>query len=130
MHTIIQHLRMMQFTAHNGHQLVVGATAPSDHKFLGKLYAAYDSAYDSAVELNLSEGDRPDLEMLTKSAAAAIVGFTTTEDCFRRLLSAESTLRSMIDSTAADESFGVQNFLSQQAEDSLRRTYHLNARLG
>jgi hypothetical protein len=36
----------------------------------------------------------------------------------------------MIDSTAADESFGVQNFLSQLAEDSLRRTYHLNARLG
>jgi hypothetical protein len=130
MHTIIQQLRMMQFTAHNGHQLVVGATAPSDHKFLGKLYPAYDAAYDSLVELILSEGDRPDVELLTKAAAADVTGFTTTDDCFRRLLSAESTLRSMIDSTAADESFGVQNFLSQLAEDSLRRTYHLNARLG
>ena len=130
MHTIIQHLRKMQFTAHNGHQLVVGATAPSDHKFLGKLYPEYDAAYDGLVELQLAEGGRPKVESLTAAAAGDVLNYTTIDSCLKELLECELNLRSMLDSLAANESFGTQNFLAQLAEDSLRRTYHLNARLG
>lgn len=131
MNSVAIYLRALQFFAHNAHNLAKGPTFLEDHEYLGELYGAYESAYDSVVERMIGEGMGVDLcailEQATKIACSRPVGATTA--AFRTILETEKKLRAEIDKANPTQSLGTQNLLQDLADRSLERCYKIQQRV-
>jgi DNA-binding ferritin-like protein len=131
MHNTAIILRALQLYAHNAHNLAKGKTFLQDHEFLGELYPAYESEYDSLIERMIGLGEEPDLNDITTQAAtaAAANGFSDNETAFGVLLVTEKELCASIDKEMEGASNGTQNLLQTIADNSEMRQYKLNRRL-
>lgn len=133
MDSLITQLRALQFLTHRAHNVIKGPTFFEDHKFLGKLYPAYEEAYDNAVERVIGLGSEK-LNLAKINIAASQMGDilpfeTKPEPFFRVILKGEKDLCEMIDKAVKNASQGTQNLLQGFADQSEARQYQLKQRL-
>lgn len=133
MDSLITQLRALQFLAHRAHNVIKGPTFFEDHEFLGKLYPAYEEAYDSAVERVIGLGTEK-LSLAKINIAASkmsdiLPDETKPEPFFRAILKGEKDLCGMIDEAVKEASQGTQNLLQGFADESEARQYKLKQRL-
>jgi DNA-binding ferritin-like protein len=133
MDSLITQLRALQFLAHRAHNVIKGPTFFEDHKFLGKLYPAYEEAYDSAVErviglgtekLNLSK-----INIAASQMSDILPNETKPEPFLRAILKGEKDMCGMVDEAVEKASQGTQNLLQGFADQSEARQYQLKQRL-
>lgn len=132
----MQHLatlyRTAQFLAHNAHNLASGPTFFEDHEEFGKLYPAYEGAYDDVVERMLGLGQTPNLDKIlddsARLASAAGEGKDSAER-FSGLLKMERLIQAEIKGLVPDASNGTQDLLQGLANDSEKRVYLLGRRM-
>lgn len=122
-----------KFYAHRAHNLASGPTFFADHDYLGSLYEAYESAYDTLIERMVGLGEEPQIITITRNATASFERLaraeTKTDAFFAKLLQLENGLRTEIaDLMAKTPSDGVQNLLQGMADESEARTYKLKQR--
>jgi len=129
MKAIAVYLRTMQFIAHRAHIETHGSTFFEDHKFLGKAYEDYQSAYDAVVE-RMKSVEKPDINAITLEAAetAAKVKDTVAYDLMKCLYGCEVTLCKLIKIESPKASVGTQNLLAGIADESEVRQYKLKQR--
>jgi DNA-binding ferritin-like protein len=125
-------LRALQLLAHINHNLVKGTTFFSDHEFLGELYAAYETAYDSVVERIIgTSGMKPQALMSIQESAVKVLKQATVtgepEMAFKTLVQGEAELQKICESIKG--SAGTLNLVAQLADDSEVRSYKLQQRL-
>lgn len=121
------HFRYMQLYAHNAHNLACGETFFEDHKFLGKIYPAYEAAYDSLVERCISLSEEIDLVEVQKRAAAMLEEGAS----FHVILTGENVIQQIVEKCFKEDDYtqGTLNLLAQLADDSEVRTYQLEQKL-
>jgi len=133
MDSLITQLRALQFLAHRAHNVIKGTTFFEDHKFLGKLYPAYESAYDSAVErvigLGLEKLNIAKVNIAAAKMSDIMPDETKPEPFFRVILKGEKDLCEMIDKAVNNASQGTQNLLQGICDQSEMRQYQLKQRL-
>ena len=133
MSSIATLLRALQFLAHRAHNVIKGPTFFEDHKFLGKLYPAYESAYDSAVErvigLGLEKLNIAKVNIAASKMSDILPDETKPEPFFRAILKGEKDLCGMIDKAVKNASQGTQNLLQGICDQSEMRQYQLKQRL-
>jgi len=133
MDSLITQLRALQFLAHRAHNVIKGPTFFEDHEFLGELYPAYESAYDSAVERVIGLGNEklnlPKINIAAAEMSNIMPNETKPEPFFRVILKGEKDLCSMIDEAVKKASQGTQNLLQGIADDAEKRQYQLKQRL-
>jgi len=126
-------LRAMQFLAHRAHNDVNGPTFFADHEFLGELYPAYESAYDSVVEriIGLSREKIDIAQMNVDAAKMACVkpNETGCEAMIKVLLKAEQDLCLLVAKNMEDATDGTQNLIQGIADQSEARQYRMKKRL-
>lgn len=128
------HLRAMQLVAHNGHNLVSGATFFEDHEHFAGLYATYEKDYDAVVEKCIGLGLPIDLQEVTqeagmKAAAVSPSDLSDPKKGFAVILKMEKDLQGLAEKLDAGASYGVKNFLQGLADLSEDRCYQLQQRL-
>lgn len=130
MKAIAVYLRTMQFIAHRAHIETHGSTFFEDHKFLGKAYEEYQSAYDAVIERMKGLGEQPDINAITLEAAetAAQVKDTIAVKLMKCLYGCEITLCKLIKHESPKVSVGTQNRLAGIADESEVRQYKLKQR--
>jgi DNA-binding ferritin-like protein len=124
--------RSAQFYAHMAHNIAKGQTFFQDHEFLGELYSAYESAYDSIIERMIGLGQNPDISGITMDAATMISDHDSnqsTQTCLSYLLSTEKSICAAIKEQVSKSSVGTQNLLQGLADESEMRQYKLGQRL-
>ena len=136
---LAQQLRCAQFTAHAYHNRISGPSFFGDHSYLGELYSAYESAYDTLIELSLANQDPLNPFEITHDAANESTEFssrTSATEMFAALLilerSMSATIEDLLDSedeASADLGEGMETFLQDLARDSLSRQYKLQQRI-
>lgn len=121
--------REAQFYAHACHNTVTGSNFLELHKFFGKLYGAYESAYDSIIERIIgTETELIDIGEITTEAAK---GGLSVEDAdadkmINTLIGIEMDLQQMIEDMDLDTlSVGTSNLIAGLADDSESRLYKL-----
>lgn len=133
MDSLIIQLRALQFLAHRAHNVIKGSTLFEDHKFLGKLYPAYESAYDSAVErvigLGLEKLNIAKVNIAAAKMSDIMPDETKPEPFFRAILKGEKDLCGMIDEAVKKASQGTQNLLQGFADESEKRQFLIKQRL-
>lgn len=133
MDSLITQLRALQFFAHRAHNVIKGPTFFEDHEFLGELYPAYESAYDSAVERVIGLGTEklnlPKINIAAAEMSNIMPNETKPEPFFRAILKGEKDLCGMIDEAVREASQGTQNLLQGFADESEARQYKLKQRL-
>lgn len=131
MHTLASIYRAAQFYAHYAHNTVTGPAFFADHKFLGKLYAAYEEAYDSIIEREIGLGEELSIPEITKNACSLFDSVAKDADAttfFKRLLATEKQICAQIAKDMQGASDGTQNLLQGLADDSEKRQYLLKQR--
>jgi DNA-binding ferritin-like protein len=127
--TLATLLRALQFFAHNAHNQASGCTFFADHKFLGQLYAGYESAYDSIVELIIGDGKEIDLVFVQRNAVE-IMADLPDSDAFKTLFKAEKQIQSTADKLCNGEiDQGVLQIIGTIAQDSKVRRYKIGQRI-
>lgn len=125
--------RAAQLYAHNAHNLATGCNFFSDHEFLGELYAAYESAYDSLIErmIGLGQDIKPcDIALKAADFADKITAKPGDNDhAFSQLMLLEREIIAGCESMSKSASLGTQNLLAQFADDSEARQYKIGRRL-
>ncbi len=133
MDSLITQFRALQVLAHRAHNVIKGPTFFEDHKFLGKLYPAYEEAYDSAVERVIGLGtEKLNLAKINIAASKMsdiLPDETKPEPFFRVILKGEKDLCGMIDEAVKNASQGTQNLLQGFADDSEKRQFLIKQRL-
>jgi DNA-binding ferritin-like protein len=126
-------LRTMQLVAHNYHNLIAGQNFFADHEFLGELYPAYESAYDSVIErcIGLHDYGQKEIDIVSLEARnnSAELPYSSAAQCFQNLLSAEKVLCATIVEDMQKATEGTKNLLAQLADDSEVRQYKLQRRI-
>ena len=126
--------RSAQFYAHNAHNAAHGITFFEDHEFLGELYGAYESAYDSLVERMIAQGEPFDFNALLTNAVNGMSGLAdptvnSNSVAFAVLQNLERALCAEIDAIISEQTQGSQNLLAQLADDSEMRQYKIGQRI-
>jgi DNA-binding ferritin-like protein len=120
-------LRKAQFLAHAGHNLISGPTFIQDHKFLGKLYPAYEESYDSIIERMIGLGESVDPLQLTEDAITSVNAKDVKQDpksIYDGLLDIEREIQEEISDYLSDGvSHGTSNLLEGLADESEARIY-------
>lgn len=134
MEDVARYFLSMKLLAHRAHHDVVGPNFFSDHKEFGKLYEAYDSAYDSTVERIKGLGSNPDLAALAVDAAREAAKYCpkTVEPrpLWKCILNCEKELRKLCESSMSKATEGTKNLLAQFCDDSEQRCFLIQGRLG
>lgn len=125
-------LRYAQFHYHNLHLLSKGPTSQQDHLLAGEFYGALEDSYDTLAEIMIGLDEAPDLVAVHREAAAELRKITSNEDGLTYARALESEIRSLASEVAEGEEVddGVENFMQDLCQQSLGRSYKLNARLG
>jgi DNA-binding ferritin-like protein len=122
-------LREAQLYAHACHNTVSGSNFIELHEFLGELYGAYESAYDSVVERIIAKNDESPglLTMNVKAAESAAEWPMSQSEMLSCLLDMEADIRSICEGYRSDKeiSIGTQNLIAGIADDSEVRSYKL-----
>ena len=123
--------RGLQLYAHNAHNLAKGKTFFEDHEYLGELYGAYESAYDSIVERMIGLDQKIDLKAITTEAAdmAGTSDISDNDQAFRTILATEKELQTALEEEDKSATFGTCNLLQDLADQSEARMYKLKRRL-
>lgn len=134
MDSIVAQLRALQFIAHRAHNVVKGPTFFEDHKFLGKLYPAYELSYDDLVERIIgTNAESLSICKVNKAAAemSSVSPNETRPDAFLKIiLKGEKDLCALIEKSIKEQTQGTQNLLQQFCDDSEKRQYQLKQRIG
>lgn len=126
-------LRAGQLFAHQAHHLVSGPSFFGDHGFFGDVYEAFEGAYDDVIEYSLASGDEVDLPAIGVDAADLASGIAEsddTDDLFAGQLSIEEKLQKLITKHVSAMDDAGQNLLQGLAQDSKKRIYKIQRRLG
>ena len=129
MHDVATKLRTLQIFAHNSHNEASGLTFLADHEYMGELYAAYESAYDSVIERLIGLGEEVDIVAIGMDAIKAVAACPSTDACFESLLEQEGELRKAIAECIGEYSIGSQNLMAQLADDSEQRSFIIGQRV-
>lgn len=120
--------RGLQLFAHNAHHLAKGVSFFEDHEFLGETYQAYESAYDSVIELIIGDGGTVDL--LSVQADAVSVLNDLSGESFPVLYRGEEQIQKAVDEIAAGtKDQGVIQVIGTIAQDSKVRRYKIGQRI-
>lgn len=134
MDSIATQLRALQFLAHRAHNMVKGPNFFADHDFLGELYTAYESAFDSVIERIIGLGEESaGIAKINKVAAdmSSVVPQETKAETFMRIiLKGETDLCGLINKAMKGASNGTQNLLQGIADQAEMRKYKLQQRIG
>jgi DNA-binding ferritin-like protein len=128
-------LRCLQMFAQNAHNLVKGAVFSQDHDFLGELYPAYDSEYDSVIEriIGTSDLSMPELTMIQQAAVDKLKSYGSQQPDNKSYLSIilkmEQELCSIIEMAIRGASQGTQQLIGGIADISEMRQYKLKQRI-
>ena len=130
---LITTFRQAYLLAHHAHHSASGPTFLQDHEFLGSLYSAYESAYDTLVERAIGLGSPVNEILVNKEAVAAYADCCrdckTTDDFLKEIGDVEDTIRAEVTKCVRTASDGTANLLQGLADDSEARTYKLAQRL-
>ena len=133
MDSIVAQLRALDFLAHRAHNVTKGTTFFEDHRVLGELYPAYETAYDNLVERIIGTNAESLSICKVNKAAAEMSSVSPTETkpdaFFRILLKGEKDLCAMIEKSIKDQTQGTQNLLQHFCDDSEKRQFALKQRL-
>lgn len=131
MHNLAILFRAAQFTAHEKHNIVHGATFFQDHSYLGDLYGTYENAYDEIIERMIGLGEPPKISDGNIQAADLAKWFCDLEslDYWPNIfLEIERRIQKEVDVCCKGASSGTINFLQGLADASEQRMYKLNQR--
>jgi DNA-binding ferritin-like protein len=139
MHNLAAIFRFLQLFAHAAHNLTNGCTFFADHKFLQKLYAEYEDAFDATVERLIGIGEiktaNERIEIDCKATSilekADAENLDCAEEWFEVLQDMEIELCKAIEKLAKSSkiSQGTLNLIAQFADDSEVRQYRIGQRL-
>lgn len=125
-------LRSLQLAAHSYHNLIKGESFFADHSFLGDLYGAYESAYDSVIERMIgTKGLHPaellDIQKKAVDLLKTVAPIDVPKNIFETLLEGEK--RICFHCAQINGSLGTMNLVAQLADDSEVRIYKMQQRL-
>ena len=126
--------RSAQLYTHNAHNAAHGPTFLEDHEFLGELYPAYESAYDSLVERMIQQGAPVDFSAILANAVSGMNGladpalFPDTM-IFAVIQNLERQICAEIDAILEAQTTGTQNLLAGLADESEMRQYKVGQRI-
>lgn len=133
MDSIVAQLRALDFLAHRAHNVTRGTTFFEDHRFLGELYPAYETAYDDLVERIIgTNAESLSICKVNKAAAemsSILPNETKPEPFLKAILKGEKDLCAMIEKSIKDQTQGTQNLLQHFCDDSEKRQFALKQRL-
>ena len=123
--------RALQLYTQAAHNKVSTCAFFADHAFLGEVYEAMESAYDSLVERAIGLGEKLDLLAMNVDAAKAIedLKLEKPEVIWSQLLENENSLLEHLEEASTKASIGTQNLLAQLADDSEARIYKIKQRI-
>ena len=119
-------LRALQLYAHEAHNKHCGGcNFLQNHEFLGELYAAFESDYDSVVERIIGLTGDCDIDSITESAAEIACKAKTGDalTAFAVLMATENNLRDLCTKENKSATLGTQNLLQGIADKSEMRHY-------
>jgi DNA-binding ferritin-like protein len=131
MHNLATLFRAAQLTAHEKHNIVQGPTFFEDHKFLGKLYPEYETAYDGIIERMIGLGESPDISggnIKAADLAKWLCDLEPLDKWPKIFLEVEARIQKEVDECCKGASSGTINFLQGLADQSEQRTYKLGQR--
>lgn len=124
--------RAMYFYAVQAHHLTKGPTFLQDHEFFAELYSAYEGAFDMVAERCIGTGEKLDFPKLTQEACRMFSQASedmSTLAYYKRLLSWEGKLCTMLAEMMKGQSEGTKNLLAQLCDDGEVRQYKMGQRL-